>query len=48
MQGLRNQLKVTELQYMQNIETWLNNYTWEKYEDIDEDGKSERRITRKL
>jgi len=48
MQGLRNQLKVTEMQYMQNIETWLNNYTWEKYENIDESDGESKRNTRKL
>mgnify|MGYP003637700291 CR=1 FL=1 len=45
---LNNQLKVTEIEYMQNIETWLNNYTWERYTDIDEKDGNERRITRKL
>jgi len=50
---LKTQLKVDEdnLGYMQNLETWLNNHTWEKYEDIDyEDTKSTdpQRITRQL
>ena len=37
------------LGYLQNLETWLNNHTWEKYEDINEN-KSEdsQRITRQL
>lgn len=46
---LKKQLKVMDDQYMQNIETWLNNYTWEKYADIEDNGgNEERRITRKL
>ena len=38
------------LAYLQNLETWINNHTWEKYEDIDcnYDNKNERRITRSL
>ena len=37
------------LGYMQNLETWLNNHTWEKYEDISYEEKSEsQRITRQL
>ena len=40
------------LAYMQQLETWINNYSWEKYSDLSEDGKSttesEGRITRKL
>lgn len=36
------------LEYMQNLETWLNNYTWERYADIDENDNEETRITRKL
>lgn len=44
---LDNQLKVVDTAYMQNLETWLNNYTWERYEDIT-DGKQETRIDRKL
>ena len=45
---LKKQLTVQESQYMQNIETWLNNYTWERYADIDDKDENERRITRKL
>jgi hypothetical protein len=44
---LNNQLKVQDIAYMQNIETWLNNYTWEKYENV-EDGEKRERISRKL
>ena len=44
---LSNQLRVQDIAYMQNIETWLNNYTWEKYETV-EDGKERERIIRKL
>ena len=39
------------LGYMQNLETWLNNHTWEKYEDINYEDKSDeqsQRITRQL
>jgi hypothetical protein len=40
------------LAFMQQLETWLNNHSWEKYSDLSEDGKSttesEGRITRKL
>tara|TARA_R110000824_G_scaffold154479_2_gene326594 strand:- start:4310 stop:4858 length:549 start_codon:yes stop_codon:yes gene_type:complete len=50
---LNTQLEVTKdnLGYMQNLETWLNNHTWEKYEEINYDNKSEsesQRITRQL
>ena len=51
---LKIQLEVEKdnLGYMQNLETWLNNHTWEKYEDISyEDTKSTeeaQRITRQL
>ena len=37
------------LGYMQNLETWLNNHTWEKYVDINlEEESNEGRITRSL
>ena len=37
------------LAYLQNLETWINNHTWEKYEDIDEKDESQpQRITRSL
>jgi len=38
------------LGYLQNLETWLNNHTWEKYEDISYENKStdSQRITRQL
>ena len=49
---LKVQLKMQEdnLGYMQNLETWINNHTWEKYENINEnDGrKTTKRITRSL
>ena len=49
---LNTQLKVHQdnLAYLQNLETWINNHTWEKYENINEnDGKqSTKRITRSL
>ena len=34
--------------YMQNLETWLNNYTWEKYIDINLEDNDDGRITRSL
>jgi hypothetical protein len=38
------------LGYMQKLETWLNNYTWEDYIDInlDKSNKNDGRITRSL
>ena len=51
MSLLNVQLKVEKdsLEYMQLLETWLNNYTWEKYTNIEDNGEnSENRITRKL
>jgi hypothetical protein len=46
---LDNQLNIMRgsLGYMQNLETWLNNHTWEKYEDVNIDD-DENRITRSL
>ena len=34
--------------YMQKLETWLNNYTWEQYIDINLENKDDGRITRSL
>jgi len=50
MSCLDNQLKIERdnLGYLQNLETWLNNHTWEKYADIDETNDTDTRITRKL
>tara|TARA_Y100001938_G_C8045896_1_gene408869 strand:- start:796 stop:1341 length:546 start_codon:yes stop_codon:yes gene_type:complete len=48
---LKVQLKVERdrLEYMQGLEVWLNNHTWEKYINIDENAEqSENRITRRL
>ena len=50
---LDNQLNVmrTNLGFMQNLETWLNNHTWEKYQDIDINDRTQSeatRITRRL
>tara|TARA_Y100001973_G_C5113370_1_gene288841 strand:- start:302 stop:838 length:537 start_codon:yes stop_codon:yes gene_type:complete len=49
---LKEQLKILgdNIAYMQNLETWLNNYTWEKYENInkDETTTDPQRITRQL
>jgi|TARA_R110002049_G_scaffold17747_3_gene68811 hypothetical protein len=47
---LDNQLKVERdnLGFLQSLEVWINNHTWEKYTDIDGPESEERRITRKL
>ena len=48
---LKVQLKMQEdnLGYMQNLETWINNHTWEKYENLNEnEGRDTKRITRSL
>ena len=49
---LKKQLVIEKenLAYLQNLETWINNHTWEKYEnvDYDENNTDERRITRQL
>ena len=37
------------LGFMQMLQTWVNNHTWEQYEDLeDESAESNSRITRKL
>jgi len=52
MKLLDVQLKIERgrLEYLQNLEVWINNHTWEKYTNIDSTnaGESETRITRKL
>ena len=52
MKLLKVQLKIQEdnLAYLQNLETWINNHTWEKYENLDENDtrKTTTRITRSL
>jgi len=54
IQSLKNELEVRKstntLGWMQMLPTWINNYTWEKYEDIENEKSPEeqRRITRKL
>ena len=48
---LKVQLRVErgKLEYMQQLEVWVNNHTWEKYINMDENaGQSENRITRRL
>ena len=49
---LNKQLVVEKdsLAYLQNLETWINNHTWEKYENLDENDTRETttRITRSL
>ena len=53
MQCLNIQLKVERdnLGFLQNLETWINNHTWEKYENLDENDTKDTtrpRITRSL
>jgi len=49
---LKNELELRKstntLGYMQMLSTWVNNYTWEKYEDISNSSPNESRITRQL
>jgi len=50
MKLLHVQLKVDKqrLEYLQNLEVWINNHTWEKYTNIDDDAGEQERITRRL
>ena len=54
MKCLDKQLKIDResLGYLQNLEVWINNHTWEKYENLDEhatqNGDTKPRITRTL
>ena len=52
MRCLNIQLKVERenLGFLQNLETWINNHTWEKYENLDENDTKQQtnRITRSL
>lgn len=52
MKCLDKQLKIERenLGYLQNLEVWINNYTWEKYENLDENDTRDNntRITRSL
>ena len=53
VQCLKNELELRKstntLGYMQMLTTWMNNHTWEQYEDVDEQSaQSAGRITRKL
>jgi len=57
MKCLDKQLLVDKhnLGYLQNLEVWINNHTWEKYEDLNEQNQTENgesgqrpRITRTL
>ena len=49
---LQNELELRKstntLGYMQMLITWVNNYTWEKYEDIETSSPNDTRITRQL
>ena len=42
--------KSDSLAFMQQLQTWVNGYTWEKYEDMTEDDSEQQdgRITRRL
>ena len=40
--------KANSLGYMQMLSTWVNQCTWEKYQDLTETKDNERRITREL
>ena len=53
MKCLNTQLKMEQdnLGFLQNLETWINNHTWEKYENLDENDTKDNtrpRITRSL
>jgi len=54
MKCLKNELMhrkhTNSLGWMQQLQTWVNNHTWEKYDTIDNDKStaSQSRITRKL
>ena len=54
MKCLDKQLAIerNNLEYLQNLETWINNHTWEKYENLDENAIQKDplkpRITRSL
>jgi hypothetical protein len=52
MNCLSKQLIIEQdsLSYLQNLETWINNHTWEKYENLDENdsNKTQNRTTRQL
>jgi hypothetical protein len=52
MKCLNTELTINRfnLSYMQNLETWINNHTWEKYENLDEHDTKQKtnRITRSL
>ena len=48
MQLLKVQLSQGNLGYLQKLETWLNNYTWEQYVDMDLKDETNGRITRSL
>lgn len=40
--------RTNSLSYMQMLSTWVNQHTWEKYQDLKEIDTNERRITREL
>jgi hypothetical protein len=45
---LEERKKANNLGYMQMLSTWINQHTWEKYQDLTETSDNERRITREL
>jgi hypothetical protein len=40
--------KANNLGYMQMLSTWINQHTWERYQDLTDTSDNERRITREL
>ena len=50
LQKVQLNVQQDNLAYMQNLETWINNHTWEKYENLDENDTKQQtnRITRSL
>jgi hypothetical protein len=45
---LRIRKQNNTLSYMRMLQTWLNGYTWEQYEDLENDSETGDRITRQL
>ena len=51
MKLLAIQLQVDrdKLEFLQNLEVWINNHTWEKYANLEDNGGNDKeRITRRL
>jgi len=45
---LDHRKKANNLGYMQMLSTWVNQHSWEKYQDLTDSSDNERRITREL